>query len=53
MKFIYVGNKPGLVNFYDGKQISKKTPAYISNPSLVAKARANPDFKEVETKRSK
>jgi len=53
MKFIYVGNKDGLVNFYEGKKISRKTPAYISSPSLIAKARSNPDFEEVETKRSK
>ena len=36
------------VNFYDGLHCSRKSSAELTAPHLIEKARANPDFEEVE-----
>ncbi len=36
------------IKCYDGTQCSAKSSAEITKPHLVAKARANPDFVEVD-----
>ena len=47
-RFRYVGELNGLVNFYNGQQISKKKTVALDDESLIEKARNNPDFEEVK-----
>ena len=47
-RFRYVGELNGLVNFYNGQQISKKKTVVLDDESLIEKARNNPDFEEVK-----
>jgi len=44
----FIPKKDVSVNFYGGTFCSRKSSAELTDPHLVAKARSNPDFEEVE-----